>query len=235
MKTLLINGCSFAERWRPTEEFVKSLDCDTVTNISKVATSFQRTCRSTIEWIAQNHNPHFVIIPITFVHRWELSLSKVQDEIDGNWFPLQIKDLLLMSKNELAQEVDVHKIGQMMDIYYGYGSKNTLRTWWDKTFTEIILLSSFLKQRNIKHLMFDMCNAFDKTQIKGDKGFEKIKLIDENPNVIDLWSFCGNRLMWETLSSEIQEKTDQNTHHHHGKDYSHLENHIIGYLETNLQ
>ena len=36
MKTLLLNGCSFGDCWTPTSEFIKSLNCDTVTNISKV-------------------------------------------------------------------------------------------------------------------------------------------------------------------------------------------------------
>ena len=62
MKTLLLNGCSFGHRWHPSKEFVNALGCDQTENISKVATSFQRTCRSTIEWIAINGNPSFVVV-----------------------------------------------------------------------------------------------------------------------------------------------------------------------------
>ena len=57
MKTLLLNGCSFTHRWNPSKKFVRELGCDRVENISKVSTSFQRTCRTTIEWIAINGNP----------------------------------------------------------------------------------------------------------------------------------------------------------------------------------
>ena len=94
MKTLLLNGCSFGECWTPTNNFIKSLGCEEAVNISKIATSFQRTCRSTVEWIAQNGNPEFVMIPITFAHRWELAISKTEDPIDGSWFSLQRKELI---------------------------------------------------------------------------------------------------------------------------------------------
>ena len=89
MKTLLINGCSFGHFWTPSQEFITKLGCDKVTNLSKVGTSFQRTCRSTVEWIAQNGKPNLVLIPITFSHRWELALNLDEDDIDGSWVPLQ--------------------------------------------------------------------------------------------------------------------------------------------------
>ena len=101
MKTLLLNGCSFGHRWHPSKEFVNALGCDKTKNISKVATSFQRTCRSTIEWIAINGNPSFVVVPITFSHRWELAIGNSQDDIDGNWFPMQNKNTFLLQDRRL--------------------------------------------------------------------------------------------------------------------------------------
>mgnify|MGYP000294572878 CR=1 FL=1 len=59
MKTILLNGCSFAERWEPSDKFVSSFGCDNLINLGKSGTSFQRTCRSTVEWVAQNGNPDF--------------------------------------------------------------------------------------------------------------------------------------------------------------------------------
>ena len=94
MKQLLLNGCSFGECWQPTPNFLQKLGCDTVENISKSGTSFQRTCRTTIEWIAQHDLPHYVIIPITFSHRWELALNLHEDKLDGSWVPLQNSNFL---------------------------------------------------------------------------------------------------------------------------------------------
>lgn len=224
MKTLLLNGCSFGVCWTPSDEFVKALECDSAVNISKVATSFQRTCRSTIEWIAQNGNPSFVVIPITFSHRWELAIKQNDDQIDGAWFPLQRKEFLEGHIDELGKDLDVNKLKDMLDLYYG--SIPTIKTYWDKLFTEAIMLSSFLESKGIKHLFFDMCNGFDKKHIKGYKGFDKLKLIESNNNIIDLFNFCGNRYMWNTMADN--NNVDFNIHHS-PEQYKHLENHLLTY------
>ena len=229
MKTLLINGCSFGKIWNPSQEFVESLGCDITVNISKVATSFQRTCRSTVEWVAQNGNPDLVIIPITFAHRWELSISDKEDTIDGAWFPLQRKELLDSVEQKLSPDVSKDKVSQLIDLYYGVIP--TIKTYWDKIFTEIILLSAFLESRKIKHLFFDMCNEFEKRHIKGYKGFSKVKLIEDNRNVIDLFSFCGNRYMWESMTGD---KSENFNIHHAPEQYEILEQRLINYINTNI-
>ena len=225
MKTLLLNGCSFGQVWKPSGDFVKSLGCDNVTNISKVATGFQRTCRTTLEWISQNNDPTFVIIPITFSHRWELAVSNEEDDIDGSWFPIQRKELIDDIKVNLHGDVSKTKLKQLVDLYYG--SIPTIKTYWDKLFTEIILLASFLENRKIKYLFFDMCNEFDKKHIKGYKGFEKLKMIDANKNIIDIFDFCGNRYMWSTMNDK--EQIDFNIHHA-PEQYLELEKYILDYI-----
>ena len=227
-KTLLVNGCSFGECWTPTDNFFKSLGCGEVVNISKVATSFQRTCRSTVEWIAQNGNPEFVVIPITFVHRWELAVGDGEDQLDGSWFPIQCKELLHTTGHRLNTDVDKSKLENLIDLYYG--SIPTIKTFWDKAFTEIILLASFLEHKNIKYLFFDMCNEFNQTHIKGYSGFEKLKLIGQNRNVVDLFSFCGNRYMWNTIKNNND--VDFNTHHA-PEQYQELEKYLLDYVENN--
>ena len=225
MKTLLINGCSFGECWTPSDNFVKKLGCDNVTNISKVATGFQRTCRTTVEWISQNDNPTFVIIPITFSHRWELAVSNEEDDLDGSWFPIQRKELIDDIKVDLSTDVSMNKLKQLVDLYYG--CIPTIKTYWDKLFTEIILLASFLENRKVKYLFFDMCNEFDKKHIKGYKGFNKLKMIKENKNIIDIFGFCGNRYMWTTMKNK--EQTDFNIHHA-PEQYLELEKYILDYV-----
>jgi len=225
MKTLLVNGCSFGELWHPSDRFIRSVGCDNVINLSKQATSFQRTCRSTVEWIAQNGNPEFVIVPITFCHRWELAIKKTLDPIDGSWFPLQRKEFIDKYKDELRSDVDVDKLKTMLDLYYG--SIPTTSTHWDKMFTEIIMLSAFLESRSIKHLFFDMCNKFDMKHINGLKGFDKVKLIESNNNIIDLFTFCGNWYMWNSMKDN--NGVDFNIHHAQ-EQYKHLEKYLLTYI-----
>ena len=227
MTRLLLNGCSYGQFWNPTDNFVRQLGCEKVINISKFATSFQRTCRTTVEWIAQNGDPAFVLIPITFCHRWEMAINKQHDHLDGTWFPLQRKELIDNpdEKQSFHSEVDKDKLKKLLDLYYG--TIPTVDTYWDKMFTEIIMLSGFLTQRGIRHLIFDMCNEFDKKHIENSNGYEKLKLIESNNSVIDLFNFCGNRFMWESM--ENKNDVFFNTHHA-PEQLKHLEKYLLNYL-----
>lgn len=229
MKKLLINGCSFGQCWKPSQEFSKALGCDQVVNISKVGTSFQRTCRSTIEWIAQNGKPHMILIPITFAHRWELALNKDEDPIDGSWVPLQNSNFLSDEYN--VQDSSHKELNRLVDDYYRIIP--TIKTYWDKLFTDIIMFSGFLESQKIPYLMWDMCNGFEQRHIQGYSGFHKLDLISKNKNVIDLWSFCGNRFMRDTMSPSERQKTPEFAYHHQRQQYEQLEKYIINYLSNN--
>lgn len=225
MNTLLINGCSFGVWWQVSDTFAEKLGCTSVTNISKVSTSFQRTCRTTIEWIAQNGDPSFVVIPITFSHRWELAIADKQEDF-GPWFPMQNKEHVFTTGQKIRDDVSKDKIAELLDLYYG--CIPTSVTYYSKIFTEIIMLSAFLKSRNIKHLFFDMCNEFVREDITQYAGFDKMKLIESNDSVIDLFSFCGNRYMHNTLPNK--ESVYFNTHHEPAQ-YLELEKYLLNYLD----
>jgi hypothetical protein len=231
MKTLLLNGCSFGECWTPSAYFLDELGMDSCINISKAGTSFQRTARSLIEWIAQNYKPGYVMIPITFAHRWELALNTEEDQIDGSWLPLQNSNYL--SGNYNLQGIEIDSLKKFVDQYYGLIP--TVKTYWDKIFTDIILLAGYLDKEKIPYVMWDMCNGFDKKHIKGYKGFEKINLINDNPSIIDIWSFCGNKFMWGTMTEQEKKKTDPFAYHHGQEQYSHLEKHILQHIAARKQ
>jgi len=225
MSTLLINGCSFARCWNPSNEFLKSLSCDQVINLGKKGGSLQRVVRTTVEWIAQNGPPAMVIITIPPTTRWELSIAKNEDDVDGTWYPMQIKEYL--DEKKISTLVDFKKLEKLTELYYG--SIPDIRTYWDSCFTDLILLSSFLEQTKINHLIFDMCNNFEIKHLKGYKGFEKIKLINNNKKIIDLFEFCGNKYMYEMIKDKNKNEIDPFMYHHSNKEYKDLENYLLNY------
>jgi hypothetical protein len=154
-----------------------------------------------------------------------LAISDNEDQIDGSWFPLQRKELLDAYSDQLHEDVDLSNLKNMIDLYYG--SIPTIKTYWDKLFLEIIMLSSFLESKRIRHLFFDMCNEFDRKHIKGYKGFEKLKMIETNKNVIDLFKFCGNKYMWDSMDNN--DGVDFNIHHAPDQ-YKHLENYLLSHI-----
>lgn len=224
--TLLINGCSFAECWKPSDQFIEKLNCDSSANIGKKGTGIQRALRSTIEWIAQNGNPQFVIIPIPLHSRWEMSVGKDDDPVDGTWVSLQHPEYL--DRGEIASDVSFADLKDMIERYYKIIPN--VRTEWDKLFTEVIALSGFLESRGVKHLMFDMCNEFQLHHIKGYSGFSKVEMLRQNKSIIDIFGFCGNQFMYEQLPESKKLNVNPTMHHHDKEGYWHLENFLINYL-----
>ena len=107
--SLLINGCSFAHFWNPSEDFVKYLQCKDVVNLGKPGTGFDRTVRTTIEWIATNGKPDFVLIPITLSTRWELSIAKTEKDI------ADVARELNMSSNDIKSRIiELHEQNPML-------------------------------------------------------------------------------------------------------------------------
>lgn len=105
---------------------------------------------------------------------------------------------------------------------------------WQKIFSQIITLASFLEANNLQYLMFDMCNNFEYRHIKGLEGFEKLKLIKDNKNIINLFEFCGNKFMYDQLPTDEQKNIDAYMWTHHHDEYKALENYLIDYLNRKL-
>lgn len=234
MRTLLLNGCSFGQCWTPSQNFVQELGCDTVVNLSKVATSVQRTCRSTVEWIAQNGNPAFVIIPITYVARVEMPTAKCDkwDDIDGNWVPVQENGRLPADAHDLRRNIKMNVDHDKLISFYKQYHRLVHSTigYVDKVLTEIITLGGFLESRQIPYLMFDMCNEFDEQLIYQHPHVNKVKLAIANKRIMDLFKFCGNRYMYLLKGGNAGEPFNE---HHKTEEYLGLETHILEYLRSN--
>ena len=61
----------------------------------------------------------------------------------------------------------------------------------------ITLLSAWLDQQGVKHLIWDQANMFDRKDIQGFNGMEKLKLVEANPRIIPLFDFCGNQYIYD--------------------------------------
>lgn len=230
MKPLVISGCSFVECWHPTQSFVDALGCDSAVNLGRVGGSNQRSFRTVIEWIAQNGDPGFVIVPITYITRFEMAISNREDPIDGAWFPIQRYELIEQNQDKILGFIDQRRLKDLIDLTYAVTPDT--RTYWDRLFTEMIMFAGFLRSRSIPYLMFDMVNAFDPADIKIYQATEKVRLLEQDPRIIDLWKFVGNRYMWETMSEKQQSGVDPLHHHHSDPQYAELERYLVSYIQA---
>lgn len=233
-KPLLINGCSFGKCWTPSDKFISALDCTSHVNLSKVATGFQRTCRSTVEWIAQNGNPGFVIIPITYVTRVEMPTARCDkwDDIDGNWIPVQENGMLPSDAHDPRRGIKMNvDHAQLISFYKQYHRLvHSSIGYVDKVLTEMITLGGLLESLQIPYLMFDMCNEFDEQLIYRHPHVNKVKLAIANKRIMNLFSFCGNKYMYLLKGGKAGEPFNE---HHKTQEYLGLETHILEYLRSN--
>ena len=145
------------------------------TNISQSGGSIARSVRTTIEWIVANGNPDYVFIPLTLTNRFEIAKIMEQNiPIEGPYI------------------TEGHK-------HYEIGAKlsDSCYLGWDYAFMYITLLSAWLDQRGVKHLIWDQANMFDRKDIQGFNGMEKLKLVEANPRIIPLFDFCGNQYIYD--------------------------------------
>ena len=224
--TCLINGCSFSAAWKPESDFLKHFGQSNFVNISKTGASFKRSARTTMEWVAQNGKPGLVILPITYAHRFEMAVANTEDALDGAWFPMQRSELI--DQKKIHSSISADKLKTMLDLYYG--SIADVRHFWETLFTDIITLSAWLETQNIPYIMFDMCNDFGKEHIKSLQGIQRFEFIYRNKNVLDLFSFCGNKMMWHSLDEKLRSKIDSVAYHHSNKQFRVLEKAIIAEL-----
>ena len=140
----------------------------------------------------------------------------------------------ITSKQDIKYVVVAVPYAQSLELATIEENHISVEQSWQKIFSQIITLASFLEANNLQYLMFDMCNNFEYRHIKGLEGFEKLKLINDNKNIINLFEFCGNKFMYDQLPTDEQKNIDAYMWTHHHDEYKALENYLIDYLNRKL-
>jgi|TARA_B100001564_G_scaffold35479_1_gene25841 hypothetical protein len=137
-------------------------------------------------------------------------------------------------KQDVTHVVIPVPYAQSLDLATVEENQISVEQSWQKIFSQIITLASFLDATNVQYLIFDMCNNFEYRHIKGLQGFDKLKLINDNKNIINLFEFCGNKFMYDQLPADEQKNIDAYMWQHHQDEYKALENYLIDYLNRKL-
>jgi hypothetical protein len=211
-KTVLINGCSYAHQWQPTKWF-EGYD---IVNIAASGGSNRRAIRTTVEWILKNGNPDYVLLPVTFFNRSE-------SFFDHN---LNFADYISISFGFYAN----HKLGKLFEEVEAVEHPSVTL---DRFVTDMIMFDSFLKQRNIPYLAWNMC-----TPSKGMPSFKvnealelKMAWLKNNPRIVD-WDFVGNVYLGENgarVDNPSEEQWKLEARHYDKNDYYILEKYLNDY------
>ena len=184
-------------------------------NLSKSGGSISRSIRTTMEWVVTYGKPDYVFIPLTVCTRFEIARIMEQN------VPIEGAYIL----GEHYKHYDI--MAELSDSCY---------LSWDYAFMNIILFSAWLEQQGIKYLIWDQCNCFDKTHIRGFKGLEKLKLLETNPRIIPLFDFCGNQYMYENggIWNAIDDHLEPNIRHFNDESYIILKEYLNKYMQDLL-
>jgi hypothetical protein len=203
-KKLLISGCSYGVIYSEIQNELKEIfGIDEVINLSQNGGSPSRSIRGAIEWIAQNGNPHMIILPISHYNRFDLPIAERIDPIHNKHF----------------------RSTWQMDISKNYGSatpidpkfdKDTLQTYLktgtliheneypvhDDLFVKLITFQAFLELHKIKHIIFDTGNYYEKLWNEKQTGMTKRNIIENSKGIYKLFSFCSNVWMYNQLTDK---------------------------------
>lgn len=204
---LVLNGCSFGYEWKDFPGY----------NLSQSGGSIARSFRTTMEWIVSNRHLSidYVFIPLTMVSRFEIARVLEQN------IPIEGPYILGEAYNHY------HIMAELSDTCY---------MSWDYAFMKIITFSAWLEQQGIKYLIWDQCNMFNRNDIKGWRGMEKLKLIDDNPRIIPLFDFCGNQYMYDNGGKweEDDSHLETNIRHYQNESYIILQQYLEKYMKDVL-
>lgn len=211
-KTVLINGCSYAHSWNPTKWF-EGYD---IVNIAECGGSNRRAIRTTVEWILANGNPDYVLLPITFLNRFESYYDHQKPRAE----------FISISSGFLSS----HKLAPIVEEYLAYEHPSVTL---DRFTTDMIMFDGFLKQRNIPYLAWNMCTPSKGMPASDVNSSLELKMdwLKNNPRIVD-FNFVGNIYLGKNgagIDNPSEEKFDLETRHYDKNDYYILENFLNDY------
>ena len=203
---ILLNGCSYGANWKTFPGI----------NLSLYGGSFHRSIRTTMEYVASGNKVDAVLVPITFIHRNEYALNINADKpIEGPYINTNNDRNLHKHHNDLQKLFD--------SDYDAY----------DKFLVQLIGFTSWLQSQKIKYLIWNQCNKFPYNDIKDYKACNKQKWADNDPCIIDLFSFCANRYLY-TRGSKLTDSKIPEVNHYKNEDIDlHLKPYLQNYITKN--
>ena len=234
MKTILISGCSYSLIFSHVDlqDYIREkFNVENIVNLSRGGSSVDRQIKVTIEWLSNNPFPELVLMPLTQIERYDDSVSSkfnpsmAYDEslcVSMDPFPNEQQ-----MNQRFPSRVDLHTVNNLLKyktLAYNYTSA------FNNFITKIITFSGWLQSKKIKHLMFNMCNKFNKQPLSR---INKQVFLKENKNIIDIYNFIGNKFMYDNLTDDLKDEEKISElgfyFHHYGSKSNKL---LIDYLNS---
>lgn len=215
----VLNGCSFCANYYLANELAIALGYAEFENLSIGGSSNRRIIRSTLEYVEQN-SPGFVLLGLTFWNRQESPFLNATDP----WVSYNAQGLQGLFAPEDAEFVDAiprKEFDKYVQQRYVYDIN---QRYIDQLYCDIAMFSAYLKQKNIRHLIFNTCET-DYQTYASTIDISKIKevvpmLFVSNLHLANLGaSFADQEQRWSPRAR-----------HYNGEEYRHLNDYLLQYI-----
>ena len=213
MKTILISGCSYSLVFshHDIDHIKETFGVDRIVNLSETGSSIKSQIQRVIEWlsIAENKSD-LVLMPFTHIERYDAPLNSVPNPATGFDVSLCVSMDPFESdegiKNRFRSRVPIDLVNQLLKtMTLTYNDVSAFNNF----VTQAETFSGWLENKGIKHLFFNMSNNLNEGRFGNIK---KKKFLNENQNIVNFFSFCGNKFMYDNAKNKID--GGQYTHHH---------------------
>jgi len=212
-RTLLISGCSYGVCFSDIEKnSLKELfDVDHVVNLSQPGASLDRCIRVIIEWIAQNHIPHMVILPVTHSNRFDLPIAKSFDPLHNLHYKCCWHNTKITKELYEKQINPIIPFDSLLEFFkHGVMIHQIEHPSQDYMFVKLLTFQAFLQINGIQHLIYDSANYYQKVWLKHisidlennsdyQPGMKKRDLIKNCKGIYNFFDFCANAWMYDTI------------------------------------
>jgi len=206
MKTILISGCSYGcvfSHHNIQDHIKETFGVDNIVNLSKPGSSIKSQIQRAIEWLATaKEKPDLVLIPFTHIERYDSPLSSVPDPATAydvslcvSMRPFESEERLMNRFKSRVNKDVVNQLLKSMTLTYNDVSA------FNNFVTQAELFSGWLENKGIKHLFFNMANDFTSDWRFGN--IEKKRFMYENKNIVNVFSFCANKFMYDNAKHKI--------------------------------
>ena len=185
---------------------------DKVINLSEHGASPDRQIRVAIEWIAQNGKPDMIIVPVTHYNRFDLPIAKKFHHLNNLHYRSSWQ-MDLSKKIGSARPINPIIDPDVLQTYLKTGAMvhQVEHMIHDYLFVKLITFQAFLELNDIKHLIFDTGNHYEKLWMKYlsideennsgyQPGMKKRDMIENCKGIYKFLSFSSNVWMYENLS-----------------------------------
>ena len=235
MKTLLLNGCSYADAYRNIGDLASRLGLKSSVNLGRPGGSNSRSFRTTLEYLSKNQDTGFVVLMLTFWGRFEAPWCE-HLPVEGKWISYSPHGLSPLRSNLRPTQSLSHDVSDINSyIKHRVSTGGWLSDYLDRTVIDVIMFSGWLDSMKIPYCIFHTTGLnYDIDYQREEFDKEKYQWIKNNPRIIDLdWS--SNQFMHDCGGRGYKEdqELDPRTRHYHINEHNILTDFLYNYIIDN--